>query len=64
MFKTVDGGATWNRVDGCLAYTNVTSLVFDPSSPCRIYAGIDSRLFIPDATAGIVVLAPAPNLRA
>jgi photosystem II stability/assembly factor-like uncharacterized protein len=44
VYKTIDGGSNWSRVDSGLTFTNVLALAIHASDPCTIYAGIDSGL--------------------
>ncbi len=43
LYKTTDGGETWNRVLETDEWTGVTSLVMDPRNPDRLYAATWSR---------------------
>lgn len=43
LYKTTDGGETWNRVLETDEWTGVTSLLIDPSNPDRLYAATWSR---------------------
>lgn len=43
LYKTTDGGDTWNRVLETDEWTGVTSLVMDPRNPDRLYAATWSR---------------------
>lgn len=44
LYKTIDGGETWNRVlEPEDEWTGVTSLVIDPSNPDKLYAATWSR---------------------
>lgn len=43
LFKTTDGGESWNRVLETDEWTGVTSLVSDPRNPDRLYAATWSR---------------------
>ena len=69
VYKTLDGGQNWNRIDSLLTYTNVLALAIHPSNPCTIYAGIDSGLFnirlsptqVLDTTASRHSPGPAPS---
>lgn len=38
LFKTTDGGATWNNVLSAGEWTGVTDVVIDPRDPNRLYA--------------------------
>ncbi|MDH5630868.1 MAG: glycosyl hydrolase, partial [Gammaproteobacteria bacterium] len=38
LFKTIDGGETWNNVLKIDEWTGVTSLVIDPRNPDKLYA--------------------------
>jgi photosystem II stability/assembly factor-like uncharacterized protein len=38
LFKTNDGGVTWNRLSGIFSNLNITALATDPSAPLTIYA--------------------------
>ena len=38
LFKTTDGGATWNNVLSAGEWTGVTDVVMDPRDPDRLYA--------------------------
>src|SRR3989441_4295996 len=42
VYKTVDGGANWLRVDSGVQDTNVLALAIDPNAPCTIYGGVDT----------------------
>lgn len=43
LYKTIDGGATWDRVLETDEWTGVTSLVMDPRNPDKLYAATWSR---------------------
>ena len=42
IFRSNDGGATWNTVNNGLKAIDIRAIVIDPNSPERIYAGADS----------------------
>src|SRR5450432_1915724 len=39
VFKSVNGGSSWNAVNTGLTNINVSSLAIDPTTPQTIYAG-------------------------
>ena len=39
MFKSTDGGSTWNALNTGLTNTGVHALAIDPMEPRRVYAG-------------------------
>ena len=39
MFKSTDGGATWNALNAGLTNPVVTALAIDPAMPTTLYAG-------------------------
>src|SRR5262245_16899711 len=41
VFKSTDGGASWNAVNNGLGNTNVLALVLDPAAPATLYTGTD-----------------------
>ena len=43
VFKTTDGGATWNRILGKGEYTGANEVVMDPSNPDVLYAAMHQR---------------------
>lgn len=43
LYKTVDGGRTWNKVLGDNQWTGVTDLVMDPENPDWLYAATWQR---------------------
>ncbi|MEM6378569.1 MAG: glycosyl hydrolase, partial [Bacteroidota bacterium] len=43
VFKTTDGGKTWNQVLEISAHTGVSDLIFDPKNPDVIYAASYQR---------------------
>ena len=43
LYKTTDGGATWNKTLDIDIYTGVTDLVIDPSNPDVLYAAAMQR---------------------
>ncbi|WP_411767562.1 WD40/YVTN/BNR-like repeat-containing protein [Winogradskyella sp. A3E31] len=43
LYKTVDGGKSWNKTLGDDAWTGVTELVYDPRDPNRMYAATWQR---------------------
>ncbi len=43
LFKTTDGGKTWNNVLSSGAWTGVTDLMMDPRDPDRLYAATWQR---------------------
>jgi Leucine-rich repeat (LRR) protein len=45
VWKSTDGGATWNPYNDGLSNLRVTSLLADPAHPNTIYAGADQNLF-------------------
>jgi hypothetical protein len=42
VYKTMDGGANWLRVDSGVQDTNVLALAIDPNAPCTIYGGVET----------------------
>lgn len=44
IYRTLNGGVTWTRVDGGLIYTDVRALAIDPNAHCTVYAGIETFL--------------------
>ncbi|MFH0946784.1 MAG: hypothetical protein V2A76_16440 [Planctomycetota bacterium] len=44
VFKSTDGGMTWNRLTGGLPNLSATDLVLDPNNPQRLFAAI-GRIF-------------------
>jgi hypothetical protein len=46
VFQTVDGGATWTRIDGNLPDMPVHSVVVHPSQPSTLYIGTDLGVFV------------------
>ncbi|MEO7652058.1 MAG: SBBP repeat-containing protein, partial [Bryobacteraceae bacterium] len=50
VYRSINGGASWTRVDSGWTYTHVLSLAIDPNAPCTIYAGIDIRTNILNST--------------
>lgn len=43
LFKTTDGGATWNNILSKGPYCGVTDIVIDPTNPAVIYAATHQR---------------------
>ncbi len=43
LYKTMDGGKTWNRVLSIDSFTGVTDIEFDPSNPEVVYAAAYQR---------------------
>ena len=43
LYKTTDGGTTWNKTLDIDIYTGVTDLVIDPSNPAVLYAAAMQR---------------------
>ncbi|MEM6628987.1 MAG: glycosyl hydrolase [Bacteroidota bacterium] len=43
LYKTTDGGATWNKVLGNEEWTGVTDIVMDPRNPMVLYAATWDR---------------------
>ncbi|MDX1462838.1 MAG: glycosyl hydrolase [Marinirhabdus sp.] len=43
LYKTTDGGATWNKTLGDDEWTGVTDVVMDPQNPDRLYAATWQR---------------------
>lgn len=43
LYKTTDGGQTWNKTLGNAAWTGVTDMVIDPRDPDRLYAATWDR---------------------
>ena len=39
VFKSMDGGASWNAINNGLTTTGVPAMAIDPATPSRIYAG-------------------------
>jgi photosystem II stability/assembly factor-like uncharacterized protein len=54
MFKTTDGGASWNAVNSGLPDFGVTALLIDPQNTNTIYAGTvaNSTLTVPPSSDG------------
>lgn len=48
LFKTVDGGRTWTRLEGGLTECEVTELAIDPWAPSRLFAATEAGLFQSD----------------
>lgn len=46
VFKTIDGGATWTRIDLTLPDMPVHSVVVHPSQPNTLYIGTDLGVFV------------------
>jgi photosystem II stability/assembly factor-like uncharacterized protein len=46
VFKTVDGGATWTRIDLTLPDMPVHSIVVHPTQPDTLYIGTDLGVFV------------------
>ena len=46
VFKTVDGGATWSRIDLMLPDVPVHSVVVHPTAPDTLYIGTDIGVFV------------------
>jgi photosystem II stability/assembly factor-like uncharacterized protein len=46
VFKTADGGATWNRIDLTLPDMPVHSAIVHPTQPNTIYIGTDLGVFV------------------
>ena len=44
IYKSVNGGADWTRIDSGLTYSNVRALAIRPEAPCTIVAGIDTNI--------------------
>ncbi len=44
LFKSTDGGVTWNQILGGGPYTGVVSVVFDPRDPDVLYAATQQRI--------------------
>src|SRR5262249_19828860 len=42
IYKSTDGGTTWNAINQGLNNRDVRALAIDPSSPARVYAGTGS----------------------
>jgi photosystem II stability/assembly factor-like uncharacterized protein len=45
MYKSADGGASWNMINNGLSSLIVQSLVIPPASPGTVYAGTNSSLY-------------------
>ncbi|WP_299228206.1 glycosyl hydrolase [uncultured Psychroserpens sp.] len=43
LYKSIDGGKTWNKTLGDNEWTGVTELVYDPRNPNRMYAATWQR---------------------
>lgn len=43
LYKTIDGGTTWNKTLGDEKWTGVTDVVIDPNNPMRLYAATWDR---------------------
>jgi hypothetical protein len=39
IWKSVDGGASWNKIDDFLGSISISSIVFQPGNPSILYAG-------------------------
>ena len=52
IWKSTDGGASWNPLDDFMANIAVTTLAFDPKNSSTIYAGTGEGFFNGDATRG------------
>ena len=44
MYKSVDGGQTWNLIKSVSAYTGCNDLVMDPRNPNVLYAAFHQRM--------------------
>jgi hypothetical protein len=59
IFRSNDGGASWNPVNNGLEAIDIRAILIDPNSPERIYAGADSgtEAYVAklDATASSIV---------
>ncbi|HEX5070031.1 MAG TPA: FG-GAP-like repeat-containing protein [Vicinamibacterales bacterium] len=55
VFKSLDAGANWSRIDSGLTYTDVMSLAIRPEAPCTIVAGIDSHVVNSNSGGSIIV---------
>jgi len=52
LYKSTDGGETWNKVLGGNEWTGVTDVVMDPRNPDRLYAATWQRHRTPAAYMG------------
>lgn len=50
VFKTIDGGATWNNVSGSLPALPVNCIVYENNSADALYIGTDIGVFYTDST--------------
>ena len=55
VYKTTDGGKTWNRVLHVDDNTGVTDIGLDPAVPTTLYAGTLGRGVAPNGNGGSVV---------
>jgi len=44
VYKSTDGGATWNRIHFVSKYTGCNNLIMDPSNPDILYAAFHQRM--------------------
>jgi photosystem II stability/assembly factor-like uncharacterized protein len=52
VWKTTDGGSSWNPLDDLMANIAVASLAMDPSNSSVLYAGTGEGFFNIDAIRG------------
>src|SRR5579862_837081 len=58
LYKTIDAGETWTRIDANFPWTDVTAVAIDPTAPCTVYAGLDSHLHGQQQLIPVVVFHP------
>lgn len=45
VFKSIDGGAHWSRINNDMSMTNIFALSIDPATPATLYAATLGGLF-------------------
>jgi hypothetical protein len=56
IWRSTDGGTTWNPVSDVLSNMAVSCLAMDPSNPDIIYAGTGEGFYNTDAVQGFGIL--------
>jgi photosystem II stability/assembly factor-like uncharacterized protein len=45
VYKTIDGGETWNLIDNGIRYSHVSEIAINPLSPATLYVGTEDGMF-------------------